>query len=85
MSENLASSTEHVVTSMEQMVKSIDGVARNAGRITDEAASAVTASVELDRSIRSVVGMTRQAREITTRVTRDAEAEARRFSGRSRD
>src|SRR5262249_5127667 len=71
--ENLASSVEEVVASMEQLAKSVESVRRNSERITEEAAVAVTASTQLDRSIKSVGGMTKQAKDVSGRMAREAE------------
>src|SRR5206468_7902034 len=46
---------------------------KNADRITEEATAAATAGAQLDRSIRSVVSVSQQARETSARVAREAE------------
>src|SRR5882762_3598659 len=71
--ENLSASADEIVASMEETSKSVEGVAKNADRITEEATAAATAGAQLDRSIRSVVSVSQQARETGARVAREAE------------
>src|SRR5678810_821441 len=55
------------------MARSVQGVAQNAERITDAATSAASSATQMDRSLRSVVALTKRAEEATDELSRQAE------------
>jgi methyl-accepting chemotaxis protein len=55
------------------MARSIAGVAVNAERITDVAGEAATSVAQLDRSIRGIADLARQADESTRRIAGEAQ------------
>ena len=73
MSENLAANVEEVANAVEQTSRSVDIVAKNSLRITENAGEAASSAHEMDRSIRSVASMAKDANDITTRLSRETE------------
>src|SRR5678809_18938 len=55
------------------MARSVQGVAQNAERITDAATSAASSATQMDRSLRSVVALTKRAEEATDELSKQAE------------
>src|SRR5690606_5270625 len=72
MSEGLLTSVEETSTSIEQIARSIQGVAQNGARITQAAVNAATSATQMERSGRSVADLVKRGRELTNRVSDQA-------------
>jgi methyl-accepting chemotaxis protein len=73
ITESLNSNVETVSSSIEEISRSIQSVAQNAENISGAATSAVSAASQMDRSLRSVAGISKRAEDVTKRLTREAE------------
>ena len=73
MTESLNSNVEAVSTAIEEIARSIQSVAQNAENISGAATSTVAAASQMDRSLRSVAGVSKRAEDVTKRLTREAE------------
>ena len=55
------------------MARSVDSVAQNGRHISEAATGAATSAAQMERSIRAVAALGKQAVDVTARVARDAE------------